>query len=498
MSSVRETSFAFRLQAVPQGAGPTFRRLAAALKAEILDRRPEEGARLPTLRTLAGRLGIHTSTVQAAYTVLEDEGLAASHVGRGSFVGRPPRDRFRLRFPPAVERAQAIAALHQDLARGHPDSIDLFSIAPEPGQEAHEAFQTALDRVMADQGRELLGYGGTQGLPALREEVARWLSRFDRTLSPENILITSGAQQALELAIRCFVAPGEALAAACPTYLNLIGTLESLGLRLLPVPGGPAGPDLEALDRTATEPRVRLLYVMPTFQNPTGLSLDRAQREAFLATARRAGLPVLEDDLEEHLRFEGEPVPSLHAMDREGRVVLAGSISKALFPGLRIGWITAPPESMDKLIALKRFSDLETSRLTQAALARFFAEADMDMLLREQRERLRRRRDRLVACLERHLPADCRWTRPSGGSTLWLELPGQVDGRELAAAARRQGLLTAPGDIFYPDRRRTGALRLSFARAPLDKIEEGVEFLGRLVAERLDFRPEEDRQTPVL
>lgn len=498
MRCAAPATFSFALDRVPPGPGPGFRRLAGALKEELAALRPAGGTRLPPVRELAARLRLHSSTVRGAYNLLEAEGWVASHVGRGTFVGPLAPDTFPFRFPPPVERALALAGYHHDLEEVPPGCVDFFSLAPEVEPGALELFKHALAEALREDGERLLSYGQPAGLPALRREVAGRLSRGGRRVAPEEVLITSGAQQALELVVRCFLAPGEAVVAACPTYLHLLGAVEALGVRLLPVPAGPDGVDLGALERAVSESGVRLLYAMPSFQNPTGLTLGLEERHAFLEAARRARLPVLEDDLEGHQRYEGESLPSLHALDREGRVILAGSVSKALFPGLRVGWVAAPKAPAARLQALKRFADLETAALPQAALARIFASGAMAGPLERLARRLRERRDLVVENLRRRMPEGCRWTVPQGGSALWLEFPPPVESRELAAAARRAGLLVAPGDLFYPDRRRSRAVRLAFARVALERIPEGVEALAELARDRISDKPEAGEQAPIL
>lgn len=483
---------------MPPGPGPAFRRLARVLEEEILAGRVPPGARLPSVRDLAERLQVHPSTVRAAYNLLETKGRLVSHVGRGTFVRESPPPPPRLRFPPTVERALNLASLTGGLEEVPQDGLDLFTLTPDPPRSSLEAFRTCLEKVLREEGEALLSYLGPAGHEGLRTQVAEMLSRGGRKVEPAEILVTSGAQQALELAIQCFVGPGEAVVTPCPTYLNLMGTLEVQGVRLLPVPFRGEGLDTWALERALQDPSARLLYLMPTFQNPTGITIDRNTRLEVLDLTRKAGIPILEDDLEGDLLFEGERLESLYALDREGRVILAGSVSKAFFPGLRVGWLAAPPEAVSRLMALKRFKDLETAGLLQGALAAFLAEGGLARHLEELRETLKVRRDLLVDSLAKYMPEGTRWTLPGGGTSLWLDLPAGVDGRDVASAARREGVLVAPGDLFFPGRRRSSNLRLSFARAGPEKIEEGTALLASLVKERIPSSRPGGRKAPVL
>ncbi len=490
--------FRFRLDRVPPGPGPAFRRLARALEGEIRARRAPSGTRLPSVRDLAEDLKVHPSTVRAAYNLLETQGKVVSQVGRGTFVKDAPRQGPRLHFPPTVERALNLASLTGSLEDVPRDGLDLFTLTPNPPSSSLASFQACLERVLREEGEALLSYLGPVGHEKLRAQVARMVSRGERAVDPSEILITSGAQQALELAIQCFAGPGEAVVTPCPTYLNLMGTLEAQGVRLLPVPFQGEELDLWALEKALQDPSARLLYLMPTFQNPTGITVDRKTRLELLDLARRTGIPILEDDLEGELLFEGDLPPSLFSLDREGRVILAGSVSKAFFPGLRVGWLAAPPEAMSRLSALKRFKDLETAGLLQAALAAYLEGGGLSRHLEELREDLKARRDLLVDSLAKYMPEGTRWTLPGGGTSLWVELPPGVDGRDVAAAARRKGVLVAPGDLFFPNRRQTPNLRLSFARARPEKIEEGIALLASLVEERIPTSLPGGGKAPVL
>ncbi len=498
MSPSGSPLLALQLDRVPPGPGPVFRRLARALEGEILARKAPPGTRLPSVRELASRLKLHPSTVRAAYNLLETQGRILSQVGRGTFVKDLPLRGPRFRFPPTVERALSLASLTGGLEEVPPGGLDLFTLTPAPPPSSLAALRRCLEEALRRDGASLLSYLGPGGHDGLRAQVARMISRGGRAVEPSEILVTSGAQQALELAIQCFVAPGESVVTPCPTYLNLMGTLEAQGVRLLPVPFQGEGLDLWALEKALQDPSARLLYLMPTFQNPTGITLDRKTRLEVLDMTRRSGIPILEDDLEGDLLFEGERLPSLHSLDREGRVILAGSVSKAFFPGLRVGWLAAPPEALRRLLALKRFKDLETAGLLQAALAAYLAGGGFARHLEELRESLKVRRDLLVESLARFMPEGTRWTLPGGGTSLWLELPPGVDGRDVAAAARRKGVLVAPGDLFFPDQRWAPNLRLSFARARPEKIEEGVALLASLVEERIPTRPPGAGRAPVL
>jgi DNA-binding transcriptional MocR family regulator len=270
-----------------------------------------------------------------------------------------------------------------------------------------------------------------------------------------------------------------------PTYHNVLAALAACGLRAAPVPMRDGAPDLAVLERTLERPEVKLFYTMPTFHNPLGTSTGLAHRRALLAVAARAGKPVVEDAYEMDLRYAGEPVPSLAALDERGIVVQLFSFSKSLFPGARVGSIAARGRTLEAVLALKHASDLGGALLLQAALAEFVAEGGYDRHLARVRRTLRGRRDALLAALAREMPDGVRWTEPEGGLQLWVDLPASVDTAELLPEAVRAGVLFAPGFQFSHDRRPSSGLRLSIALAGEEEIRRGVALLAGSVRERL-------------
>ncbi len=471
------------------GTLPVYRQIAAHLRAEIEAGRLEPGRRLPPIRELARELGVNRDTVALAYDELSTEGHVESTVGRGTFVCGPaapmaPVEPAELPLAAAVDRL-----LHLERARPRygaaRDTAPLHALVPDPALYPVDEFRRALARVLARDGAELLLYGGTQGHAGLRAALAERLNARGIEVGPDEVVLSHGASQGIELALRLFAGPGDSVAVEEPTYANVLATIAAQGLTPVPVPMRSDGLDLGVLGRVLARPEVKLLYTIPTFHNPMGVTTSLAHRRALLATAVRRGKPVIEDAYEMDLRFAGRSVPTLAALDASGLVVQRFSFSKSLFPGARVGSLAARGRAVDGLLALKATTDLGGSLLLQAALAEFVAEGGYERHLGRVRRTLRRRVEAALETLEREMPEGVSWTRPEGGYQIWVELPGGIDTRDVFPDAARAGVLFAPGHQFQHDGRPSNGLRITLARADADAIRRGIERLAAVVRERL-------------
>ena len=321
------------------------------------------------------------------------------------------------------------------------------------------------------------------------EELRTLLLQRWNSLESDDVLITTGAQQGIDLALRTFTAPGDAVAVAIPTYQQLFGLLKAHGLNLVPVTSGPMGPDLDDLDRALSRRSVRMLYLMPTFHNPTGRTMDMERRKALMDLVKLSDVPVLEDEYEMELRFRGESLPSLRSMDSRGLTVSVHTFSKGLFPGLRMGWVQACREVLAPMAAVKRFMDLETSPLMQAALCEFIASGCLDRHIRDLRVELSERHRVAQEALTAHMPGGCTWSRPEGGFALWTDLPEKGQGDRLAELAATRGVLVTPGCVFDPLGRPSTGIRLSLSRCGAKTIRTGIRVLGQCAHEVLGTDP---------
>jgi len=360
-----------------------------------------------------------------------------------------------------------------------PGIISFAGGIPDPGLFPVEILAKAHARIFADPTRAAaaLQYSVSEGYPPLREQLAQGWRDQGVELSIDNIMITNGSQQALDLIGRLFLDAGDRLLSARPTYL---GALQAFNGQ------APSHGDLAEL--AAGRADAKLAYVMPDFANPTGESIGLNERHALLADADAAGVVVVEDAAYVSLSYDGEAPASLLALEsaskgsiEAGRVIHCGTFSKTVVPGLRVGWVIAPEPVIRKLVLLKQAADLHTSTLAQMALSEVIDAIGQAHIVR-LRETYSARRDAMLAALERHMPAGVNWTRPKGGMFVWLDLPHGVDGAELLARAiETERVAFVPGAAFFADGAKPNTLRLSFSLNPPAAIDEGVGRLGRLI-----------------
>jgi len=451
---------------------PLFRQLHAQMKGMIEAGALPQGSRLPATRELAGQLGLNRTTVSAAYALLESEGLIAGHVGRGSFV---------------TGRATS-AGKHPTSAsfsRSRPSEL-LFPLA--------EFRKSCAEVIASDDAASILQLGTPAGYPALRRYLLDQARAEGTAGEADDILITSGCQQALDLLQRVICCPeggpGATVLIEDPVYLGVRSVFERAGARLIGVPLGADGIDLESLERIiAREPareRPRLLCVTPNFQNPTGATMPFSARLALLRITQAAGVMVIENDIYGPLCYEGAPIPAIKRLDETGDTILLRSFSKVAFPGLRVGWMIGRRALIEKLTEAKQWSDLHTDQLSQAVLLRF---AESGRLEQHRQRMLLAGRERLQAALdacEKYLPAGAKYTRPRGGMSLWIELPEWLDAGELLPRAEREGVTYLPGRYFAVSRPRPNGLRISFAGMTPEEIRSGLAILGRIFQHELE------------
>jgi len=450
----------------PDQKAPLFRQLSDQMREMIESGRLHRGDRLPATRELAGQLGLNRTTVSAAYSLLESEGLIAGHVGRGSFV--------TARAKAATETAPA------SFSRSRPSEL-LFPLSE---------FRLSCAEVIASaEAASILQLGSPAGYPPLRRYLLEQARAEGTARESDDILITSGCQQAFDLLQRT-IGHGATVLIEDPVYLGVRSVFERAGARLIGVPVGEDGIDLEYLERILSREtgreRPRLLCVTPNFQNPTGATMPLAARQALLRITQAAGVMVIENDIYGPLCYEGEPIPSIKQLDETGDTILLQSFSKVAFPGLRVGWVIGRRALIETLTEAKQWSDLHTDQLSQAVLLRF---AESGRLEQHRRRMLIAGRERLQAALEackQDLPAGAKFTRPRGGMSLWIQLPQSLDAGELLPRAEREGVTYLPGRYFAVSRPQPNGLRISFAGMTPEEIRSGLAILGRIFQNELE------------
>ncbi len=394
-----------------------------------------------------------------------------------------------------AERARPASSSDLGHLLGFGSRTDLISLAggfPAPELFPVELFQEALNAVMTSDGQAALQYGPTEGYLPLRAFLAERMGRFGISAEPEEVLITSGSQQGLDLVARLFVDPGSIVAVEDPSYVGGLEAFGSYQARYATVPIDEEGMQVDWLAELLPqlEPAPRLIYVLPNFQNPSGGTLSLARRKRLLELSYRHSLPIVEDDPYGELRYEGEHLPSLKSLDTEGIVINLGTFSKILSPGVRLGWVVAPREVIRQLVRAKQAADLHTASLVQRAAYEVCRTGFLDRHVETIKPAYRERRDVMAQALAGVLPSGSSLSRPQGGLFLWAGLPAGIDAAALLVDAVREGVAYVPGVAFHPHHDRTNTLRLNFSGVDPALIEEAVARLGRGLARHL--RPAEE------
>jgi 2-aminoadipate transaminase len=339
-------------------------------------------------------------------------------------------------------------------------------------------------------------YSTTEGYPPLREFIVEKMARYGIVASVNNVLITSGSQQALDLVGKVLIDPGDVVMVEAPTYVGAIQAFTAYQASYTTVPLDDEGMIVDLLEERIIETHPKFTYVLPNFHNPGGVTLSNERRERLVSLARQYDVPLVEDDPYGELRFEGEHIPPIVVIDAnrngeqregyfKGDVIYMSTLSKTLAPGLRLGWIVAPIEVVNKLAQAKQGSDLHTSTFNQMVAYEVISDGFLDEHVREIREVYRQRRDAMLAAMEEYFPEGVTCTRPQGGLFLWVKLPQEVDCQELLTEALQEKVAFVPGTAFYPDGRGRDAMRLTFATCSTEKIDEGIRRLGKAITHRM-------------
>jgi len=379
----------------------------------------------------------------------------------------------------------------------HPEVISFAGGLPAVELFPARELAVLAEEVLVREGCRVWQYSTTEGDPGLRLAIA---ARMKATRGIEagagEILVTCGSQQGVDLTGKLFLEEGDVVLCESPTYIGAINAFRAYQPRFVEVPtddGGMVIPELERLLDSA--PKVRLIYVIPDFQNPSGRRWSWERRCRFMEVIRRYRVPVIEDAPYAELYFEGTPLPALKSLDEDGLVIYLGTFSKILCPGLRIGWLYAAPELFDKYVLVKQGADLHTSSFAQRLIGAYLEQYDLNADIRRIREVYRRRRDAMIGALERELPAGVSFTRPGGGLFLWAEGPAWLDARELLARSLERQVAFVPGGAFFPNGGHENTLRLNFSAMPEERIAEGIRRLAGVVRAALE-RPGDQPDRP--
>jgi len=468
---------------------PLYRQIEKWLHENILSGGLPPETKLPSTRDLSTELGVSRVTVKNAYDELESNGVVYTREGAGTFVAPPLSDGAgkSSRKPDAWPLWQVDVAGESDptfeSAQPYPapeDTIAFIGVGDArefPLKEFARTVREVLDR----DGTGALEYGGLHaGYYPLRETIAHILSSQGISARPEEVLVTSGSQQALALICQALLKPGDTIVVEKPTYNFALELFRALKLKIIGIPMDAQGAQVELLEPVLQQHHPKLIYTMPVFQNPSGLCLSLPRRRLILDLAARYNVPILEDDFTSDLRYEGRSLPAIKSLDPGGQVIYTGTFSKMLMPGLRVGYLLAEGPVFERLLRLKWVQDLATSNLMQRVMDTYVTVGRYQAHLRRSTRLYRKRRDELQLAIHEHLPRDVSYIVPHGGLFLWLRLPDGMNCAELLPLAMRAGVEFSPGTRYFPDPDDGKSfIRLNFAVHTPKEIDEGMRRLGK-------------------
>ena len=378
-----------------------------------------------------------------------------------------------------------------------PEIISFAGGLPAPDVFPVQRFEEACHKVLSEYGSQALQYGPTEGYQPLRAMIARNLARYGILATADNVLITSGSQQALDLIGKLLINRGDRILVEAPTYLGALQAFNVYGAQYVPVPVDEDGLLTEQLD-SSLRSGPKFMYVLPNFQNPAGVTLSEGRRHQLILLADKYGIPIVEDDPYGQLRYEGEHIPPLVVLDRDnvrhdntftiGNVIYLSTFSKTLAPGIRLAWIVAPEDVISKLVLLKQAADLHTSTFNQYVAYEVARDGFLDQHVKLIRQVYRERRDAMLQALHEFFPQEVTWTHPKGGLFLWVTMPEGIDSQALFRAALAEDVAFVTGDSFYPNNDPQGGrhMRLNFSHSQPDQIREGIRRLS--VAVKMQLR----------
>lgn len=474
---------------------PAYVQIRNQLRDQILRGDLPTGTQLPAERTLARSLGISRTTVVNAYDELEAEGLVRGHVGRGTIVvGEATWMEAQPIAWPAYLSSLGRRLSQYAQATGlptlrlgdQPHGISFALGLPDPALLPPERLQQAWEAIVGRLGTSSVGACPVQGTLAVREVITVRMRKRGVTVDPEGMTVVNGSQHGLDLLLRLLVEPGDTVLVGIPTYFGALLCFQAWGVRLIGVPVDKDGMDVGRVEFLLARYRPKLIYTVPTYQNPTGATMSQERRERLLALAQRYHVPIVEDDPFSDLHFDQPPPSPIKALDRHGHVLYLGTFSKTLAPGLRIGWLMAPSPIIERATLLNQVTELQPNTTGQHLVVEFARRGWLEEQIEQARSAYGSRCRTMDMALRLHRLPGLRWTMPAGGMFLWLQLPEQVDAQILLAETRRKGVVFLPGSLMYPADGPRNVCRLNFSMPDQEAIERGIAIIATALRRLLD------------
>lgn len=367
-----------------------------------------------------------------------------------------------------------------------PEIISFAGGLPAPELFPVEEIKEMSIKVLEDMGTKALQYGPTEGYDPLREKIAKRMKKYGVDTDMKNILITSGSQQGLDFTGKIFLDKDDVVLCESPSYLGALNAFKAYEPKFIEIPTDDDGMNMEELEKVLkTTDNVKVLYVIPDFQNPSGRTWSVERRKKVIELANKYNLPIVEDNPYGELRFEGEMPPSIKSFDIEGRVIFLGTFSKTLCPGFRLGWTCADYEVLNKYILIKQGADLQASTFSQMILDRFLTEYDLDEHIEKIKSVYSKRRDLMIKTMREEFPEDIEFTIPEGGLFTWVTLPESINARDLATKCIEKKVAFVPGGSFYPNGGNENTLRINYSNMDEERIVIGVKRLAESIKEMI-------------
>ncbi|MEW6455379.1 MAG: PLP-dependent aminotransferase family protein [Acidobacteriota bacterium] len=489
---------------------PYYIQLKNQFKELILSGFLKPDTKLPPTRQLSEKLKINRNTVLTAYEELEADGLVYSHVGQGTFVSDISEyiykkdkvvhkkfnwsnlfssnfDEYALYSLVQLYRI-CITKAKVSFGGAHPDD-ELYPI---------NLLKRCFNSVLKEEKNEIFNYGPIEGFPPLREYIAKKMKNMGIETKVEDIFITSGSQQAIEIASKILIETGDYVITEEPTYTGALGIFNTLKAKIIGIPIEKDGLNIEILEDILKKYNPKFIYTMPNFQNPTGITMSIDKRKKLIFLAEKYNVPIIEDDVSGDLRFENEDLPPLKALDRTRQVIYINSWSKKLIPGFRVGWAVLNESIRDKFIALKQVEDLATNTISQAILYKFCSRGYFKTHLRKIRKKYRERRNTMIRGIRKYFPESIKVVKPEGGLFLWVRFADGVDLIPVFETSVKNGILFSLGTLFYNSKKGKNEMRLCFAANPPEKIEEGIKILGDIISTTLKRKKEKEKELEMI
>lgn len=370
-----------------------------------------------------------------------------------------------------------------------PEFISFAGGLPAPELFPVEALKVVCNAVLNEEGAVSLQYSTTDGYIPLREAICRRMRDIGINSTIEDVLITSGSQQAIDLTGRLFINEGDTIICESPTYLAAINAFKSYKPKFVEVDMDDDGMVMETLEKKLREhPNVKFIYTIPDFQNPTGRTLKLERRKRMVEVASKYDVLIVEDNPYGYIRFTGEAIPPVKHFDTEGRVIYISTFSKIFAPGLRLGWICADESFIEKYIAFKQTADLHTDNFAQRITAKYLETYNIEEHINKIKEVYNERCTAMLSSIKQFFPKNIKYSAPEGGLFIWIELPESVDSGELLAKCLKNKVAFVPGASFFPNRTKNNALRLNYSNMPKEKIMEGIKIMGEVLHRELEMK----------